>query len=204
MVERALLERFASPTPAIQDYFRGGLHQPAVRTTASVTFGYHPTTKPINAQLLAEQDREELAKEEALSRQAAAGDIRAASRAPAGERTVRGGIRRHQPVVQERHHRLLREGRQGGLGRADPGRYLRRRDAPRRYSGGGGGSVFGALASAALSDEVGGPGPVSPGARGRDDAVKSSGRMPNRPGRPVNALIVQANPEDTEMIGQIS
>ncbi len=76
MVERALLERFASPMPAIQDYFRGGLRQPAVRTTASVTFGYHPATRPIDAQLLAEQDRQELAKEEALSRQAAAGETR--------------------------------------------------------------------------------------------------------------------------------
>ena len=81
MVERALLDRFSWPVPPIQDFFRGGLRQPAVRTTASITFGYHPATKPIDPQLLAEQDREELAKEEELSRIAAAGET-AGSGAP--------------------------------------------------------------------------------------------------------------------------
>jgi len=68
LVEQSLLERFGWPVPAIQDFFRGNLRQPAVRTTSSITFEYRPTTRPINPQLLAEAERLEVAKEEEASR----------------------------------------------------------------------------------------------------------------------------------------
>jgi len=68
MIEQSLLERFGFPVPAIQDFFRGNLRQPAVRTTASITFSYRPATRPINPQLLAEADRREVAADEEASR----------------------------------------------------------------------------------------------------------------------------------------
>jgi len=67
MVEQSLLERFGSQVPAIQDFFRGQRRQPAVRTTSSITFAYHPVTRPISPRLLAEVDRLEVAEEEARS-----------------------------------------------------------------------------------------------------------------------------------------
>jgi uncharacterized protein YfaS (alpha-2-macroglobulin family)/tetratricopeptide (TPR) repeat protein len=71
MVEQSLLERFASPLPGIGDFFRGGERVPAVRSTSSITFSYRPATQPINPRLLAEKDREEVAREEEESRKAA-------------------------------------------------------------------------------------------------------------------------------------
>ena len=71
MIEQSLLERFASPLPSIDDFFRGGPREPAVRCTSSITFNYRPATQPINPRLLAEKDREEIAKEEEESRKAA-------------------------------------------------------------------------------------------------------------------------------------
>ena len=71
MVEQSLLERFASPLPSIGDFFRGAERKPAVRCTSSITFNYRPATQPINPRLLAEKDREEVAREEAESRRAA-------------------------------------------------------------------------------------------------------------------------------------
>ena len=68
LVEQSLLERFAWPLPSIQEFFRGVPREPAVRTTSSVTFTYRPTTRAIDPQLLAEQDRLELAREEEASR----------------------------------------------------------------------------------------------------------------------------------------
>ncbi|MGQ9575090.1 MAG: tetratricopeptide repeat protein [Thermoguttaceae bacterium] len=95
MVEQALLERFTWPVPPIQEFFRGDLRQPAVRTTSSITFNYRPKTQPIDPQLLAEQDRAELAREEELSRLAAAAEAaRAATRATeagAGEAAQKPG-----------------------------------------------------------------------------------------------------------------
>ena len=70
MVEQSLLERFASPLPSIEDFFRGAAREPAVRCTSSITFNYRPATQPINPMLLAEKDREEIAKEEEESRRA--------------------------------------------------------------------------------------------------------------------------------------
>jgi alpha-2-macroglobulin len=67
MVEQSLLDRFASPLPAIQDFFRGARREPAVRTTSSITFAYHPATRAINRSLLAEADRIEVERAEAES-----------------------------------------------------------------------------------------------------------------------------------------
>lgn len=65
LIEQSLYEMFGSNVSAIQDFFRGQTREPAVRTTSSVTFAYHPVTQPINPQLLAEKDRLEVAAEEA-------------------------------------------------------------------------------------------------------------------------------------------
>ena len=54
--------------PAIQDFFRGDMRESAVRTTSSITFDYRPATQPINPRLLAEEDRQEIAREEEESR----------------------------------------------------------------------------------------------------------------------------------------
>jgi len=67
MVEQALLEQFSWPMPTIQDFFAAGLRQPAVRTTSSITFDYHPETQPIKPLLLTERQRAELAQQEAAS-----------------------------------------------------------------------------------------------------------------------------------------
>ncbi len=74
MIEQSLLEMFGFQVPAIQDFFRGNLRATALRTTSSITFSYHPTTKPINPQLLAEADRREVAAEEESSRLRAGGE----------------------------------------------------------------------------------------------------------------------------------
>jgi uncharacterized protein YfaS (alpha-2-macroglobulin family)/TolA-binding protein len=74
MIEQALLNMYGSQVQPIQDFFRGNLRAPAVRTTSTVEFAYHPQTKPINARLLAEKDRVELATEEELRRRAL-GDV---------------------------------------------------------------------------------------------------------------------------------
>ncbi|MGA2032865.1 MAG: tetratricopeptide repeat protein, partial [Thermoguttaceae bacterium] len=68
LVEQSLLDRFPSALATIQDFFRGEIRQPAVRTTSSITFEYRPTTQPINPRLLAEQDRLEVARDEQESR----------------------------------------------------------------------------------------------------------------------------------------
>jgi len=75
MVEQALLSQFEWPMPPIDEFFRTGRREPAVRTTSSITFAYRPATTFINPLLLAEKDRIELARQEAASLQRAfAGD----------------------------------------------------------------------------------------------------------------------------------
>ncbi len=73
MVEKSLLDRFASSLAPIQAFFRGNPREPAVRTTSSITFAYKPTTRPINTRLLAESDRLAVEREEAASRSELAG-----------------------------------------------------------------------------------------------------------------------------------
>ncbi len=64
MVEQALLGRYPSVVAAIDDFFRGARRQSAVRTTSTITFGYRPTTRPINPRLLAEDERLAIEEEE--------------------------------------------------------------------------------------------------------------------------------------------
>ncbi|HVX09744.1 MAG TPA: tetratricopeptide repeat protein [Pirellulales bacterium] len=69
MIEQALWEVFGSNVSPIVDFFRGQPRASAVRTQSSVTFAYHPATRPINAQLLAEKDRREVEEMEQSARQ---------------------------------------------------------------------------------------------------------------------------------------
>ncbi|HEX7375938.1 MAG TPA: tetratricopeptide repeat protein, partial [Pirellulales bacterium] len=70
MIEQALWEMFGSNVSPIADFFRGQLRASAMRTASSITFAYHPATRPINPQLLAEKDRREVeAMEEEARRQ---------------------------------------------------------------------------------------------------------------------------------------
>ena len=57
MVEQSLVDRFGDAAPSIGSFFRGQLRETAVRTTASITFDYRPTTRRINWRLLAEAER---------------------------------------------------------------------------------------------------------------------------------------------------
>ncbi len=68
--------------------------------------------------------------------------------------------------------------------------------------GGGGGGLFGALANAALGDATGGLFPSLLG-MGGDDAAKPSGDVHIVPDVRLNALIVQANAADTDMMEQL-
>lgn len=72
LIEQSLLERFPWQIAAISDFFRDAPRQAAMRTTSSVTFAYHPTTRPINPQLRAEADRLQIAAEEGKRRLALA------------------------------------------------------------------------------------------------------------------------------------
>jgi uncharacterized protein YfaS (alpha-2-macroglobulin family)/TolA-binding protein len=71
MIEQSLLDRFPWEVAGIQDFFRGQPRQSAMRSAASITFAYRPSTQAINPRLLAEQDRLEIAKEEEESRRLA-------------------------------------------------------------------------------------------------------------------------------------
>ncbi len=59
MVEATLLQQFGN-VPSIDKWLEGETRQAAVRTEASILFAYHPTTRPINPLLLAEEQRAEL------------------------------------------------------------------------------------------------------------------------------------------------
>ena len=67
MVEQSLLDRFGWNIPAIGNFFRADRRESAVRSTSSITFAYTPQTRPINALLLAEEDRLDVSAEEAAS-----------------------------------------------------------------------------------------------------------------------------------------
>ena len=81
MIEQSLLARYGQNVESIQDFFRSSPRVSAMRTTASITFNYRPSTRGINTRLLAERTRLELEGEErdALRR---AGELIAAE--PAG------------------------------------------------------------------------------------------------------------------------
>lgn len=65
LVEQSLLDRFPASEPTIDVFFRGIDRPSVIQTSSSIEFAYHPMTRPINAQLLAETDRRQLAEEEA-------------------------------------------------------------------------------------------------------------------------------------------
>lgn len=73
LIDQALLDRFGWTVPKIDEFFRDPPRTSAMRTMSSVTFAYHPSTKPIDPQLLAEADRLELEAAEASRREALAG-----------------------------------------------------------------------------------------------------------------------------------
>ncbi|MCA9247003.1 MAG: tetratricopeptide repeat protein, partial [Planctomycetales bacterium] len=64
MVERALLDRFGERVAPIDQFFRGAMRKMAVRAGSSIGFGYQPATQPINARLLSEVERREVAESE--------------------------------------------------------------------------------------------------------------------------------------------
>ncbi len=67
MVEQSLLDRFAWQVPAMQEFFRAGWRESAMRTTSSITFAYRPGTRAIDRHLLAEEERLEIARGEEAS-----------------------------------------------------------------------------------------------------------------------------------------
>jgi len=85
MVEQALLDQFDWPLLPIDEFFRAGRREPAVRTTSSITFAYRPATTFINPLLLAEEDRIELARQQSAS-------LRRAQRAFDGGASEAGGV----------------------------------------------------------------------------------------------------------------
>jgi alpha-2-macroglobulin len=64
LVQQSLLNLFGSNVAPIDDIFRGGARQSALRTSTSATFAYYPATRPIDSQLLSESERLVLAAEE--------------------------------------------------------------------------------------------------------------------------------------------
>lgn len=67
LVEATLLQQFGE-VPSIDEWLQGETRQAAVRTEASILFAYHPSTRPINPLLLAEEQRAELELAEAAAR----------------------------------------------------------------------------------------------------------------------------------------
>ncbi len=65
MIDAALAERYAEPLPPIHEVFRGTPRQPAMQTVSSASFSYHPATRAIDRQLLAEAERAAIAADEA-------------------------------------------------------------------------------------------------------------------------------------------
>ena len=65
MIEPSLLAMFGWNVGPIDEAFRGNVREPAMRTNSSITFAYRPATRPIDRHLLAEEERTEIAAEEA-------------------------------------------------------------------------------------------------------------------------------------------
>ena len=87
MIEQALWEMFGSNVSPIADFFRGQPRASAVRTASSVTFYYHPSTQPINPQLLAEKDRREVEQMEEERRQQFSAEMSIAKKHEAAARS---------------------------------------------------------------------------------------------------------------------
>lgn len=65
LVDAALEQLAAAPRATVREFFRGPTRVAALRTSSSATFAYRPATRPIDAALLAESERAEIAAEEA-------------------------------------------------------------------------------------------------------------------------------------------
>lgn len=78
LIEQALLDRFPWNVASIDKFFQNAQRTSAMRTTSSVVFAYHPQTRPINPQLLAEKDRRELEERERERLEMLATDVDAA------------------------------------------------------------------------------------------------------------------------------
>ena len=160
MVEQSLLERFPSTLPQIGDFFRGGMREPAVRSTSSITFSYRPETQPINPRLLAEEDRAEIAREEDESRKAAVavaatGEIAGPGSLSAGGR-LEFGVGANSDAGLNGNV-MIQEEEEDKMGISDPQAEVADGDAPiaypdtqawaqmnRRGGGGSGGAGYGA------------------------------------------------------------
>ena len=99
MIQKNLLTKFPDQSTVISSFFNGGQREISCRAMTSCTFRYQPSTRPINAFLLAEVDREKEIRAEEMAQQAIALD----SAAPVGQASPMG--------------RLLRGGAYGGGGR---------------------------------------------------------------------------------------
>ncbi len=74
MIEQSLLDRFPWSGPDFSTVFQGLPRDPQMETESSISFQYRPRTVPIASQLLSEQERIEIAREEEESRSELAGD----------------------------------------------------------------------------------------------------------------------------------
>lgn len=88
LIDRANWDRFGPAISAIHDFFRGATREPAIRTAASIEFGYRPTTQAINPRLLSEQDRLEIVVQEEELRKALAMNDRRQQLEVAGSGTL--------------------------------------------------------------------------------------------------------------------
>ncbi len=68
MVEQSLLDRFGENLASIVEVFQGLPREAAFNTASTITFAYRPTTHAIDPQLLKEEDRLALERDEALRR----------------------------------------------------------------------------------------------------------------------------------------
>lgn len=68
LIDRASFDRFGTRHEPLEQAFRGQTREPAVRTTASISFAYRPTTRPINVRLLSEEERLAMAELEQAAR----------------------------------------------------------------------------------------------------------------------------------------
>ncbi|MAG92463.1 MAG: hypothetical protein CMJ48_01750, partial [Planctomycetaceae bacterium] len=68
LIQKNLLDYFGGTEASIDTFFGTGYRRPSVRATTSCTFRYLPKTRPVNAALLAEAERERLEAMEVASR----------------------------------------------------------------------------------------------------------------------------------------
>lgn len=87
LIQKNLLQRFPDQRGAIDQFFNGGLRQVSVRAMTSCTFRYTPRTRPINAFLLAEADRQTVVAQEAAAKGATAQQLMEDAKAQLGDQS---------------------------------------------------------------------------------------------------------------------